>query len=128
MAYLIEGSLEAKLPTRKTYEKHRRKPGEKVKEGTRTEEQVRKSQKKEDAGARKGRKVAKHLRSLLEVEMSKMCTPLCCEAHFQFKCTKHNMFRPPLEGKMSKKCTPLWSQAQSKSKCTKHYTFKAVQY
>ena len=52
----IEGSLEVKLPTIWTVEKHSQ-------EETRTwrkSEGRRKSQKREDAGARKGRKVAKH--------------------------------------------------------------------
>jgi len=61
----------------------------------------RKSAKKEDAGARKGRKGAKHCFSIdlwlrrvlsvgphLEVEMSKKCTPLWREAHFEVKMYK----------------------------------------
>ena len=63
--HIIEGSLEVKLPTIWTDEKHSQEeaePGrnsdvekvrrEKIRDG--------KSQKREDAGARKGRKVAKH--------------------------------------------------------------------
>ena len=51
----------------------------------------------------------KHLSSgpLLEVEMSKKCTPLWREAHFQVKITKHTILGPLLEVEMSKKCTPL---------------------
>ena len=48
--YIIEGSLEAKLPTIWRDEKA----------VSREKSQKRKDQKKEDAGARKGRKVAKH--------------------------------------------------------------------
>ena len=49
---------------------------------------------------------------LLEVEMSKKCTPLWREAHFEVKNgTKHNMFAPLLEVQMSKKCTALWREA-----------------
>ena len=44
---------------------------------------------------------------LLEVEMSKKCTPLWHEAHFKSKCTKHTIVGPLLEVAMSKKCTPL---------------------
>ena len=64
-ALIIEGSLEVKLPTIWTHEKHSQEeaePGrnsdvEKVRrEKTRDGE----SQKREDAGARKGGKVAKH--------------------------------------------------------------------
>ena len=48
-------------------------------------------------------KCTKHLSSgpLLEVEMSKKCTPLWREAHFEVKCTKHTMFGPLLEAQMS---------------------------
>ena len=44
---------------------------------------------------------------LLEVKMSKKCTPLWREAHF-VKMSKHTMYGPLLEVQMSKKCTPLW--------------------
>ena len=37
----------------------------------------------------------------LEVPMSKKCTPLWREAHFQVKCTKHTMYGPFLEVQMS---------------------------
>ena len=59
-------------------------------------------------------KCTKHTSSgpLLEVEMSKKCTPLWREAHFQVKMKKkHHMFAPLLEVEMSKKCTPLWHEA-----------------
>ena len=46
---------------------------------------------------------------LLEVKMSKKCTPLWYEAHFEVKMYK--MFAPLLEVQMSKKCTPLWREA-----------------
>ena len=59
--YMIEGSLEVKLPTIWTDGKAE---VERVREEKRREEErrskKRKSQRKEDAGARKGRKVAKH--------------------------------------------------------------------
>ena len=58
--YITEGSLEVKLPTTWTDEKQNRAEAER---GERLEErrsEKRKSQKKEDADARKGRKVAKH--------------------------------------------------------------------
>ena len=48
---------------------------------------------------------------LLEVEMSKKCTPLRHEAHFKSKCTKHTMPGPLLEVETSKKCTPLRHEA-----------------
>ena len=49
---------------------------------------------------------------LLEVEMSKKCTPLWREARFHFpKCTKDSMLGPLLEVEMSKKRTLLWREA-----------------
>ena len=102
-------------------EKRRRK---KIKKG--------KSQKKEDPGARKGRKVAKRcffqwfvapegrkvgslkrrVRSQLARWEMKKCTPLWREAHFQVKISKHHMLRPLLEVAMSIKCMPLWREAR----------------
>ena len=57
-AHVDEGSLEAKLPTIWTDEKQRWEESEKRR---RKKIKKRKSPKKEDPGARKGRKVAKHL-------------------------------------------------------------------
>ena len=53
---------------------------------------------------------------LLEVEMSKKCTPLWREAHFQVKMYKTQGFGPLLEVAMSKKCTPLWREAHFRIK------------
>ena len=90
-------------------------------------------------------KCTKHTRfgPLLEVEMSKKCTPLWSEAHFQAsdhfwklrcrksarrcgakhisksKCTKHTMFGPLLEVEMLKKCTPLRREAHFQVKMYK---------
>ena len=168
-----------------------------VREKRRVEErrsEKRKSQKKEDADARKGRKVAKHCvfpmicgsgslkRSHLARWEMKKCTPLWREAHLQVKklkarhvrstfgswdvekvhavvarstfrsqhvqnttcsdhfwklryrksarrcgakhiskseCTKHTSSRPLLEVEMSKKCTPLWREAHFEVKMSK---------
>ena len=54
---------------------------------------------------------------LLEVEMSKKCTPLWCEAHFEVK--MYYMFAPLLEVQMSKKCTPLRREAHVEVKMYK---------
>ena len=51
---------------------------------------------------------------LLEVQMSKKCTPLRREAHFQVK-----MYGPFLQVQMSKKCTPLWREAHFQVKMLK---------
>ena len=96
-------------------------------------------------------KCTKHTRSgpLLEVEMSKKCTPLWREAHFQVKMYKTHQVRttfgscdvekvhavvarstfpsqnvqntlgPLLEVEMSKKCTPLWREAHFQVKMLK---------
>ena len=56
---------------------------------------------------------------LLEVEMSKKCTPLWHEAHFQVKSVKTHGLRPLLEVAMSKKCTPLWREAHFQVKMYK---------
>ena len=56
----IEGSLEVKLPTIWTDEKQSRAEGERRERLEERRSEKRKSQKKEDADARKGRKVAKH--------------------------------------------------------------------
>ena len=56
---IIEGSLEVKLPTIWTDEKQRWEESEKRRE-EKKKIKKRKSPKKEDPGARKGRKVAKH--------------------------------------------------------------------
>ena len=91
---------------------------------------------------------------VLEVEMSKECTPLWREAHFQVKmvksipcsehwdaervhidakhiskskCIKHTIPEALLEVEMSKKCTPLWREAPfhvkmvRSSTCTDHF-------
>ena len=51
------------------------------------------------------------LGTLLEVEMSKKCTPQWREAHLEVKMYKTPSFRPLLLVAMSKKCTPLWREA-----------------
>ena len=57
---MIEGSLEVKLPTIWTDEKQSRAEAERRERLEERRSEKRKSQKKEDADARKGRKVAKH--------------------------------------------------------------------
>ena len=68
-------------------------------------------------------KCTKHLSvgPLLEVEMSKKCTPLWREAHFEVKnVQKHLSVGPLLEVEMSKKCTPLWREAHFEVKMYKN--------
>ena len=66
---------------------------------------------------------------LLEVEMSKKCTPLWREAHFQVKMYKTPHARATFGGsdveKVSKKCTPLWREAHFKVKSVKNWGFWA---
>ena len=66
-------------------------------------------------------KCTKHISfgPLLEVAMSKKCTPLWREAHFQVKIYKPLGVRTLLEVEMSKKCTPLWREAHFQVKMFK---------
>ena len=59
---------------------------------------------------------------LLEVEISKKCTPLWREAHFQvkmYKMYKALGFGPLLEVPMWEKCTPFWREAHFEVKMLK---------
>ena len=74
-------------------------------------------------------KCAKHtiVGPLLEVEMSKKCTPLWREAHFRQNvqntaCT----YGPFLEVQMSKKCTPLWREAHFQVKMYKTHHARTI--
>ena len=66
---------------------------------------------------------------LLEVEMSKKCTPLWREAHFEVKMHKTLHVRATFGGsdveKVSKKCTPLWREAHFEVKSVKNWGFWA---
>ena len=66
---------------------------------------------------------------LLEVAMSKKCTPLWREAHFQVKMHKTHHVRTTFGGsdveKVSKKCTPLWREAHFEVKSVKNWGFWA---
>ena len=62
---------------------------------------------------------------LLEVAMSKKCTPLWCE-HFQVKMYKTHQVRTLLEVAMSKKCTPLWREAHFEVKMYKTLGFRTT--
>ena len=74
-------------------------------------------------------KCTKHtiLGALLEVEMSKKCTPLWREAHFKVKSVKNWRSRTTFGGsdveKVSKKCTPLWREAHFEVKSVKNWGF-----
>ena len=76
-------------------------------------------------------KCTKHtiLGPLLEVEMSKKCTPLWREAHFQVKMYKTHHARTTFGScdveKVSKKCTPLWREAHFEVKRVKNWGFWA---
>ena len=76
-------------------------------------------------------KCTKHtiLGPLLEVAMSKKCTPLWREAHFQVKSVKNWRSRTTFGGsdveKASKKCTPLWREAHFEVKSVKNWGFWA---
>ena len=56
---------------------------------------------------------------LLEVQLSKKCTPLWCEAHFQVRSVKNFGVGPFFDVQMSKKCTRLWREARFQVKSVK---------
>ena len=74
-------------------------------------------------------KCTKHtvLSPLLEVEMSKKCTPLWREAHFQVKMYKTHHSQPHLEVEMSKKVHPVVARSKFPSQnvqsttCSDHF-------
>ena len=70
----------------------------------------------------------KHTRCgpLLAVEMSKKCTPLWREAHFEVKMYKTHHVRTTLEVEMSKKCTPLWREAHFQVKMHKTHQVRTT--
>ena len=74
-------------------------------------------------------KCTKHtmLGPLLKVQMSKKCTPLWREAHFEVKMYKTLRFRTIFGGSdVEKKCTPLWREAHFE--VTLHYSTLLLQY
>ena len=74
-------------------------------------------------------KCTKHtmLGPLLEVQMSKKCTLLWREAHFEVKMCKTLGFRTIFGGSdVEKKCTPLWREAHFE--VTLHYSTLLLQY
>ena len=168
LGYLIEGSLEVKLPTIWTVEKQRwEESEEKRSEERRSEEK----ESEEDADARKGRKVAKHCvfpmicgsggsksrlakaagaepagqmrdenlhavvarstfpsQNVQNTSASDHFWKLRCQKSARrcgakhiskSKCTKHLSSGPLLEVEMSKKCTPLWREAHFQVKMLK---------
>ena len=118
---------------------------ERVREKRRVEErrsEKRKSQKKEDADARKGRKVAIHpvfpmicgsggsksrLAKAAGAEPAMKIARRCGAKHIsRSKCTKHTSFGPLLEVEMSKKCTPLWREAHFEVKMYKTHQLRTT--
>ena len=67
---------------------------------------------------------------LLEVAMSKKCTPLWREAHFQVKSVKNWRSRTTFWSsdveKVSKKCTPLWREAHFEVKMYKTHHVRST--
>ena len=174
----IEGSLEVKLPTIWTDEKQSRAEGERRERLEERRSEKRKSQKKEDADARKGRKVAKHCvfpmicgsggsksrlakvagaepagqmrDEKLHAVVARSTFPSqnvqntpgsdhfwklrcrksarrCGAKHIsKSKCPKHTRFGPLLEVEMSKKCTPLWREAHFQVKMSKTHQVRTT--
>ena len=175
---LGEGSLEVKLPTIWTDEKQSRAEAERRERLEERRSEKRRSQKKEDADARKGRKVAKHCvfpmiwgsggsKSRLAkaagaepagqmrdeqvhavvarstfASQNVESTPAsdhfwklrcrqsarrCGAKHIsKSKCTKHLSSGPLLEVEMSKKCTLLWREAHFEVKMYKAHQVRTT--
>ena len=107
---------------------------ERVREKRRVEErrsEKRKNQKKEDADARKGRKVAKHCvfsvicgsrgskSRLAKAAGAEPSDQVRDEKLHAFAAPKHTMLGTLLEVEMSKKCTPLWREVHFEVKMHK---------
>ena len=105
-----------------------------VREKRRVEErrsEKRKSQKKEDADARKGRKVAKHCVFPMIAEPSDQMRDeklhaVVARRTFPSQNVKHQGFGPLLEVEMSKKCTPLWREAHFEVKNAKNWRVRST--
>ena len=170
---IVEGSLEVKLPTIWTDEKQSRAEAKTRERLEERRSDKRKSQKKEDADARKGRKVAKHCvfpmicgsggsksrlakaagaepagqmrDEKLHAVVARSTFPSqnvqntpapdhfwqlrcrkiarrCGAKHIsKSKCAKHTRSGPLLAVEMSKKCTPLWREAHFEVKSAKNW-------
>ena len=137
--HIIEGSLEVKLPTIWTDEKQRWEESRKRREEERRSKK-RKFQKKEDPGARKGRKVAKHCvfpmicgsggsKSRLakaagaepagQMREEKLHA-VVVRSTFPSQNVKNTNVGPLLEVEMSKKRTPLRREAHFEVKSAKN--------
>ena len=97
---MAEGSLEVKLPTIWTDEKQSRAEAERRERLEERRSEKRKSQKKEDADARKGRKVAKHC----------VFQMICGSGGRQVDSLKRRV-RSHLARREMKNCTLLWRGA-----------------
>ena len=129
---VFEGSLEVKLLTIWTDEKQRWEESEKRREEERRSNK-RKPQKKEDAGARKGRKVAWHyvfpmvcgsggrpVQSHLGGWEMKKCTPLWHEAGLEVKTLKTPQVRTTI-GSWDVEKVQLWRERHFEVKMLKHH-------
>ena len=139
--WLMEGSLEVKLPTIGTVGKAKVR---RVREEKKRSEKIREAKKmqvREKVGesrftgfsqrfvAQEGRKVGslkRRVRSQLARWEMKNCTPLWREAHFQVKMHKTHSLRPLLEVEMSIKCTPLWREARVQVKSVKKWWLRTI--
>ena len=63
---------------------------------------------------------------LLEVAISKKCTPLWREVYLKSKVLKTGGLGPLLEVEMSKKCTPLWREAHFQVKMSKTLEVRTI--
>ena len=144
-----EGSLEVKLPTIWTDKKT--EVG-RVREEKSKRKKIRKekSQKTEDAGAWKGRKVEKHsvfpmicgsggstsrlakaasvepCGQMRDAKLHAAVARKCAKQISKSKCTRHLSFGALVEAAMSKKCTPLWREAHFEAKMYKPFQLRST--
>ena len=132
--------LEVKLPTIWTDEKQSRAEADRRERLEERRSEKRKSQKKEDADARKGKKVAKHYvfpmicgsggsKSRLakaagaepagQMRDEKLHAVVARSTFWSLNVQTHTILGPLLEVEMSKKCTPLWREAHFEVKMYK---------
>ena len=140
--FFIEGGLEVKLPTIYGHMKKQRwEESEKRREEERRSKK-RTSQKTEDAGARKGSKVAKHCVFPMICgsggSKSRLTKAAGAEPSGQMrdeklhavlarcKFSSQNVFGPLLEVETLKKCTPLWREAHFEVKMYKTHQHRTT--
>ena len=145
-SYMIEGSLEVKLPTIWTDEKQSWAEAERRERLEERRSEKRKSKRTEDTDARKGRKVAKHCvfpmicgsgGSKSRLAKAAGAEPaghrsdeklhaVVARSTFPSQNAQNTSSGPLLEVEMSKKCTQLWREAHFQVKMYKTHHGRTI--